>query len=207
MKNLKINENLKTRIKAFGLSLVTLGSGFVIGHSIGEKKTSSSDVNVNSNTEIISEYLEEYINERNSLEQEIKDLLEKKEQLQDDGIPKKEEIFAIRDLIVIENTNINGESNLYILKLSTSDIYHEYQGVFNAWYKMGSYAKEHFPEYVYFDEYEKLFNYLTDEELSMVESNNGLIKTSQLDKILGRIRSEYQENLSQNSIQKNYSNK
>ena len=199
MKNIKINEKLMTRIVSGGLSLVLVASGFALGKLDSKNNSSSKDNNASSD-EFVNEYLEDYITKRSTLEQEIEKLLKQKEELQNS------KTFDVNDLIVIEHTTADSQSDLFILHSSgTGGIYFEYHNNFKAWYKLHDYTEEHVQdfcsEYVHFNEGEPLFNYLTDEEIEKITGNGGKITTLDLDQILNRMRNEYQEQLSQ----KNYS--
>ena len=75
--------------------------------------------------------MEKYVNRRELLEKEIKDLEKKKENL------KSQEKYALKDLVVMENRNISNDTSLNILKEEvTSGIYEEYHHNFHAWYRM-----------------------------------------------------------------------
>ncbi len=197
MKNVKINQEWRNRIISGGLSVVLVMSGFAMGKVDSKRNISSDETEIatetNDNTdEVVDRYLSNYISERNSLEEEIKNLKEKKEKLQN------VEEFDIDDLIVMENVNDKGESNLYILYNSTNSFYHEYHHLFQAWYRMHPYHQEHTldscPTYVHFDEGEPLFNYLNDEEINKLTENGGVFTTIELDEILNRLRNEYKQN-------------
>ena len=199
MKNIKKNEKLMTRIVSGGLSLVLVASGFALGKLDSKNNSSSKDNNASSD-EFVNEYLEDYITKRSTLEQEIEKLLKQKEELQNS------KTFDVNDLIVIEHTTADSQSDLFILhSFGTDGIYYEYHNNFKAWYKLHDYTEEHVQdfcsEYVHFNEGEPLFNYLTDEEIEKITGNGGIITTLDLDQILNRMRNEYQEQLSQ----KNYS--
>ncbi len=192
MKNIRINEKLKTRIISGGLSLVLVASGFGLG-KLDSKDNNSSKNNSTKfmiDNELVDKYLTDYITKREELEKDINSLVKQKEEL------KKEETFDVKNLIVIENSNINNKTNLYILCTTTYDgICYEYHNDFEAWYRMHP-KSEHLSicsEYIHFDECEPLFNYLTDEEIKKITSNGGKIITSDLDKILVRIRADYQK--------------
>lgn len=183
MKNLKFNEKLKNRIAIGGLSFILATSGFVLGKTTSET----------SHNEIVDEHLEDYINKRSQLEKEIDELLKEKEKLQN------HKTFNIDDLIVIEHVTANEQPNLYILYTSPLDngIYYEFHDVFKAWYRMHEDTQEHVydfcSQYVHFNEGQPLFNYLTDEEIEKIISNNGKITTLELDQISNRIKEEYKE--------------
>lgn len=204
MKNIKKNEKLVTRIVSGGLSLVLVASGFALGKLDSKNNNSSKDNNASSD-EFVNEYLEDYITKRSTLEQEIENLLKQKEELQDS------KTFDIEDLIVIEHTKADGQSNLFILYSSGIDgIYHEYHKNFSAWYRLHDDTEEHVydfcPEYVHFNEGEPLFNYLTDEEIEKITSNGGKTTILDLDQILNRMRNEYQEQLSQKTCSRSLTN-
>lgn len=198
MKNVKINQELRNRIISGGLSVVLLMSGFAMGKVDSKRNISSDETEIatetNDNTdEVVDRYLSNYISKRNNLEEEIKNLEEKKKQL------KNVEKFNINDLIVMENVNAKGESNLYILYNSTTNsIYREYHHLFQAWYRMHQDEQNHIPDicpkYVHFDEEELLFNYLNDEEINKLTENGGVFTTIELDEILNRLRNEYKQN-------------
>ena len=184
MKNMKINEKLMTRIVSGGLSIVLVATGFVIG------KLDSKNQNSNVNAEkIVNEYLEEYIAERSSLEEEIEKLLKQKEML------KQSKTFDVQDLVVMKHTKYDNQTDLYIVYPSPgSGIYSEYHGDFQAWYNLHEHTEEHVhdfcSDYVHFYEGRPLFDYLTQEEIEKVENNGGKITTVELDRILQRIREE-----------------
>lgn len=139
---------------------------------------------------VLNKKLEEYANKRDALEREIAALEQKKERL------KTEENFALKDLVVMEDTNIDNDTSLYILKEGvTSGIYEEYHHNFHAWYRMHEEGKhsEICGTYIHFDECYPLFNYLTDEEKQEASDMNGIITTSELDEISERINEEYKE--------------
>lgn len=238
MKNIKINENLKIIIIT-GLSLVLVGSGYKLGKldSKKDKSPKSNDTTVVNNDELIQNYLDEYfekhdvvvkeyldeyiekhdivdvelingylsasINRRDELEREIATLSKQKEQLQN------VEKHHIDNLIVIENTDVTGKTDLYILRtLETAGMCYEYRDCFKAWYGIDEETKKlaGLAEYICFDECQPLFNYLTDKEKEMVENNGGKITTLELDKILGRIRKEYHENKNINKTSQSQNN-
>lgn len=181
--------------------MVALPAAAVIGYLVG-KGGASSEINISEDSEfdeeIIGKYLSEYVRKRSKLEKEIEKLQKEKEQLQNS------ETFNIRDLIVMENVNIENEKELYILEsYSVSGIYHEYHNAFDAWYRMHEGVNDHVrsicSKYVHFDEGEPLFNCLTDEEIELVSKNNGQIKTEDLDKIETRIRAEFVEKEAENN--------
>ncbi len=205
MKNIKINNELKTRIVSGGLSLALVAGGFGLGklvsknNSLSEPSTTSivSEEEKNKNEEIVNEHLDDYIAKRDSLEQEINDLLKQKKQLQN------VQTFDMADLIVMENTNVNNESDLYILCTThIGGIYDEYHDDFTAWYRMHPDSDKHSEicaNYIHFDECQPLFNYLTDEEIKTLTINGGKVTTLELDQILVRIRSEYKKRSSKNN--------
>lgn len=192
MKKIKVNEKLMSRIVSGGLSLVLVASGFALG-KFSSKNNNSND-----------EYLQEYIAERSTLEQEIEELLRQKEELQ------KSETFDVSDLIVIEHTMTDGKSNLFILYPKNNSIYYEYHNSFKAFYKLHDYTEEHVhgfcSEYVHFSDGEPLFDYLTDDEIEKITKNGGKITTLDLDKILIRMRNDYQKQLSEENYSKSLTN-
>lgn len=227
IKNIKLNEGLKIRIISGGLSIVLVATGFVLGKldsknnsfkstnativsddesmfglgKLDSKNNSFPSTNstvVSDNSEdFIKQYLSDYIEKREELENEIASLLEKKERL------KNVETFNMEDLVVMENANVDNETNLYILCASGSGgICYEYHNNFKAWYRMHQGTDNHFDlcsNYIHFNECQPLFNYLTDEEIEALTINGGKITTLELDQILIRIRSEYQKQLSENN--------
>ena len=196
MKKNKSTDVATTIFVAGILTFVIGGIGVMFGRENAEKALSDDD-NIS-----FDEYLEEYIEERSALEKEIDTLMKQKEALENS------KTFDVDDLIVIEHTNVDSESNLFILSSSYGDgIYREYHDDFKAWYKLHEPTNEHTfdfcCEYVHFDEGQPLFYYLNDEEITKISRNGGKTTTSDLDLILGRIRREYQEQLSEDkSLQK-----
>ena len=199
MKNINISSKMRERILTGGLSLVLLTGGFTLGRASSNSNTNETNVNVKSQDEIAREYLDEYIEQRSSLENEIDILIKQKEELQNELSSQKEKTnktFYLSDLIVIKPTERNNLSDVYILDNYAGDTYKEYHNYFKAvackdnnnyetWYNG--------QEYVFFWEYENLFNYLTNEELATVAANDGRITTLELDKIEKRLRNDYQE--------------
>ena len=125
---------------------------------------------------VLNKKLEEYANKRDALEREIAALEQKRERL------KTEENFALKDLVVMEDTNIDNDTFLYILKEGvTSGIYEECHHNFHAWYRMHEEGKhsEICGTYIHFDECYPLFNYLTDEEKQEASDMNGIITNSE----------------------------
>lgn len=196
MKNLNINKDLQNKIIGGGLSFAILVTGYAMGKA---DSNSSKATEVKSQDEIAREYLDEYIEQRSSLENEIDILIKQKEELQNELSSQKEKTnktFYLSDLIVIKPTERNNLSDVYILDNYAGDTYKEYHNYFKAvackdnnnyetWYNG--------QEYVFFWEYENLFNYLTNEELATVAANDGRITTLELDKIEKRLRNDYQE--------------
>lgn len=149
--------------------------------------------------EILDQQLEEYIDKRDTLEKEIADLEEQKAKLE------VEEEFELEDLIVMENEDNYNETSLCILDDSNhSGICEEYHHSFEAWYNLHEDGRhtDSCLHYIHFYEGEPLFNYLTEEEKQEVIDANGIITTSQLDKISDRINSEYKENNSPKTLTK-----
>lgn len=207
MKNIKINEKLRTRIISGGLSLVLVASGFGLGKLDSKNNSSSepSETAIVSEDELVSEYLDDYVAKRDTLEKEIASLQAQKEKLQN------VETFDMEDLVVMENSNVDNENNLYILRTTDcGGICYEYHNEFKAWYRMHPESEEHTNDfccqYIHFNESQPLFNYLTDEEIETLASNDGKITTLELDEILVRIRSEYQQQISENNYSKRLTN-
>lgn len=202
-KNIKFNEKLINRIVSGGLSVVLLVSGYAFG-----KFESKSEDN------LVSEYLEEYSSQRLELEKEIDKLLMKKEKLQQEDVQNKKvvinERFLMERLIVIEYTNADEQPDLAILEECSSKIFLEYHNYFKAWYMPHPVTEEHIADfcsnYVHFYESQPLYYYLTDEEIDNLTYNNGRITTLELDKILARIRSEYQSKLSEKNSSRTLTN-
>lgn len=171
---------------------MTYANGFALG-KFSSKNNNSND-----------EYLQEYIAECSTLEQEIEELLRQKEELQ------KSETFDVSDLIVIERTMTDGKSNLFILYPKDNSIYYEYHNSFKAWCKLHDHTEEHVhgfcSEYVHFSDGEPLFDYLTDDEIEKITRNCGKVTTLDLDKILIRMRNDYQEKLSKENYSKSLTN-
>lgn len=207
MKNIKINEELRTRIISGGLSLVLVAFGFGLGKLDSKNNNSSEPSNTTivsedesvsiSSDELVNQYLGDYIEKRDALEKEIASLSEQKERLQN------VKTFNMEDLVVMENSNVDNETNLYILRATgNGGICYEYHNAFRAWYRMHPESGKHYDwclDYIHFDECQPLFNYLTDEEIETLTDNGGKITTLELDEILTRIRSEYQEQISENN--------
>ena len=199
MKSIKINEKLRTRIISGGLSLVLVASGFCLGKLDSKNNNSSkpSNTTIVSEDEFVNQYLSDYIEKRDALEKKIASLLEQKERLQN------VETFNMEDLVVMENSNVDNETNLYILRATgNGGICYEYHNAFQAWYRLHYESEKHYDwclDYIHFDECQPLFNYLTDEEIETLTNNGGKITTLELDEILVRIRSEYQEQISENN--------
>lgn len=207
MKNLKVNEKLMTIIVTGGISLVTMAVGFGLGRTVSKSDTSkivnetvadSNDTKNVVNGEIINEYLTEYIDKRAALEEDIETLSARKEELQKKN-SRDIKSFDMRNLIVIEHENADNENNLYILDSKGSGpSYNEYHAIFRAWYGLHLHPEtdEHTrgcSDYVYFDEFRPLADYLTEAEIYNVELNDGWVTNLELDEILNRIRKEFQE--------------
>lgn len=199
MKNLQINKKLKDRIISGSLSIILVASGVALG-KLDSKKNNSSK------SDALDEYLNEYIEKRSALEEEIDSLLQQKEEL------KNSETFNISDLIVIEyNNEKNNQTNLYICKHDAGQLYHEYHNEFQAAYGLHLDTDEHIcnacTSLVHFYEGQPLFNYLTDEEIDKIDKNDGEIATLELDEILKRIRVEYKEQAIENNNSKTLTKK
>ena len=142
------------------ISFVVASVGVRALDSETPKKVMTITKNEDTN-DVLNQKLEEYINKRDDLEKEISALEQKKERL------KTEENLALKDLVVMEDTNIDNDTSLYILKEGiTFGIYEEYHHNFHAWYRMHeeSAHSEICGTYIHFDECYPLFNYLTDEK-------------------------------------------
>lgn len=202
MKNIKINEKLRTRIISGGLSVVLVATGFGLG-KLDSKNNTPSNTAIESEEELVNKYLRNYVTKRDALEKEIASLQAQKEKL------KGVETFDMQDLVVMENKNVNNESNLYIL-YGVNSICEEYHNEFKAWYRLHPETEEHIYDrclnYIHFNESQPLFNYLTDEEIETLRNNNGKITTPELDKILARIRAEYREQTLENNHSKSLTN-
>lgn len=205
MKNIKINEKLRTRIISGGLSVVLVATGFGLG-KLDSKNNTPSNTAIESEEELVNKYLRNYVTKRDALEKEIASLQAQKEKL------KGVETFDMQDLVVMENKNVNNESNLYILYSDgvPTDICEEYHNEFKSWYRLHPETEEHTHDvcvgYIHFNESQPLFNYLTDEEIETLRNNNGKITTPELDKILARIRAEYREQTLENNHSKSLTN-
>jgi len=205
MKNIKINDLLRTRIISGGLSLVLIASGFGLGKLDSKNSASeSSNTTIISDDELVNQYLGDYIEKRDALEREIASLLKQKERLQN------VETFNMEELVVMENSNVDNKTDLYILRATgIGGICYEYHNDFRAWYKLHPNSGEHTDScsnYIHFYECQPLFNYLTDEEIETLTNNGGKITTLELDKILARIRSEYQKQISEKNYSRNLIN-
>lgn len=190
MKNIKVNENLVTRIVSGGLSLVLVATGVAIGKFDSKKQTDNMNPD-----KILNQYLDDYIEERSRLEEEIEELLKQKETL------KQSKEYNVQDLIVIKHNNADNESELSIVyPTATSGIYSEYHDAFLAWYQLHDYTEEHVhdfcPKYVHFYEGRVLFDCLTQEEKEKVENSGGKITTFELDNIIVRLKEENDKKLS-----------
>lgn len=192
-----LNKEFKTKLIFHGYVLGVLIVGYVSGYNSG-KNNNSLKINQEN---IVNEYLEEYTQKQDELEKEITSLQEQKEALQNT------KTFNVKDLIVIEYTNENNETIPYILYSNATDgIYTEYHDAFNAWYNMHNYTEEHIydfcPDYIHFGEYNQLFEYLTEDEITTLSNKNGRITNLELDELLNRIRNEYQaeENKSEGTL-------
>ncbi len=171
MKNIKINEKLMTEIISGGLSLVLFASGFTLGKFETEREI---------------KFQEAQIQEAQIQEAQIQETQIKQE--------KNEKLYSLKDMIVSE-LSFGDESNLFILQeYFNSDSYFEYRHVFDAKYNSESHKKHCSEEcmlnYVHFDNFKPLIDYLTIDE---IEKFNGKIKQSELDYILNNIRSEYNQ--------------
>lgn len=194
MKNLNINKDLQNKIIGGGLSFAILVTGYAMGKA---DSNSSKATEVKSQDEIAREYLDEYIEQRSSLEKEIDKLIKQKEELQNS------ETFNLDELIVVTPTEENKLDNLYILN-GNGPIYYEYHDEFKAFYNLHENNDEHTydfcPEYVHLSgEIDLLFNYLDDEEIEKVNSRGGEITTLELDEIENRLRSDYQKEINESN--------
>ena len=193
---MKVNEKLVKRLAAGGVGITIFFTGFGLG-KYSYKIESLFKNNDKSESKTIDDYLAEYVEKRDSLEREIADLTKQKQSI----INSK--TFNLYELTVIENENVKGEKNLYILYSSdTSPIYYEYHDDFVAYYNLHEYTTEHVQpfcsKYVHFYEGRPLIDYLSDEQVSTISKNGGTITTEQLDEILSSIREEYKNNENQN---------
>lgn len=182
---------MKKEVKNFVLVILAVyGVSNLLSSTVSNKQVNITNNQENNLDDLLNQKLEEYVSRRKLLEQEIKDLEKKKENL------KVQEKYALKDLVVMENRNISNDTSLYILKEETvSGIYEEYHHNFHAWYKMHE-EGEHTDicgTYIHFDECYPLFNFLTEDELHEASENNGIFTTSGLDKISERINKEYKE--------------
>lgn len=183
--------NMKKEVRNFVLvTLAVYGASNLLLSAVDKSKENITNDQESNLDDLLNQKLEEYVSKRELLEQEIKDLEKKKENLKD------QEKYALKDLVVMENRNISNDTSLYILKEeTTSGIYEEYNHNFHAWYKMHE-EGEHTDicgTYIHFDECYPLFNYLTEEEQNEASENNGIFTTSELDEISERINKEYKE--------------
>lgn len=198
MKNINISSKMRERIITGGLSLVLLTGGFALGRASSNSNINEDNVNVKSQDEIAREYLDEYIEQRSSLEKEIDKLAKQKEDLQNELSSQKEKTnkkFYLADLIVVKPTERNNLSDVYILNNTAGSSYEEYHNYFKALACNDNHNETWYngEEYVFFWEYENLFSYLTDDELATVAANDGRITALELDKIEKRLRNDYQE--------------
>ncbi len=112
MKKVKFNKQLLARAISGGMSLVLVTSGCGLGKSNSKKIVYyelGNTTNV-SNDKLNNQYLNDYIVTHDTLlERENTSLLEPEETLQNI------ETFNIENLIVMENTNENNQSDIYIL--------------------------------------------------------------------------------------------
>ncbi len=190
MKKVNFNKDLIVRVISGGLGFVLAGT---IGYETGKLNSKLDTDSIDSS--IVSEYLEGYVKKRKSLEDDIEKLEEEKEEL------GRNKTFEIMKLVVTEYARKDGESTLYILEPSLSNIekfYYEYHDNFQAIYKAHDYTEEHIfdfcPKYVHITNVQPLFNYLNDDELKRISQSYGKVTITDLDSIQDRIRHEYQEN-------------
>lgn len=107
-------------------------------------------------------------------------------------INEKSQTFNISDLVVIKNTKENQVTDFNILHaIDDSGLYHEYHYDFKE--NMQENTETMGDSYIYFGVYQPLYTYLTEEEFEMIIMNNGEITVSELDKILDRIRADYEK--------------
>ena len=187
---MKVNEKLVKRLAAGGVGITIFFTGFGLGKCSYKIESLFNKNNNKSESKTIDDYLAEYVEKRDSLEREIADLTKQKQSI----INSK--TFNLYELTVIENENVKGEKNLYILySYDTSPIYYEYHDDFVAYYNLHEYTTEHVQpfcsKYVHFYEGRPLIEYLSDEQISTISKNGGTITTEQLDEILYSIREEY----------------
>lgn len=206
---LRENKELITRIVSGGLSLGLVIGGFAAGRwtskptssvtstvdSFDETKYDSMlaeaiDTMQKSGNSSVDKSLEEYIDRRDALQKEIDELKAKKQELQNTRT------LDVDSLIVMENKNVDGKSELYILETVdyASGICYEYHRDFIGGYRLHQPTGSHTElcgNIIHFDECTPLFNYLTDDEIQMITKNNGKVTTLELDEILARIRKEY----------------
>lgn len=178
----------------FGLSFF---AGLTIGGS--RKNTVSNNNQVTSNN-IVDENLFESIEiSPINLQQMIWD------------VKKQNHWFDISDLIVIESVDAYNEKDLYILEQynhnSLGVYYHEYRWLFYACYPTieGKNCWVN-ADKVCVNEFQPLFNYLTEEEMQEITRNDGQISTFELDQILTRIRQEYKIQQEQNNFSRTLEN-
>ena len=194
MKNLNINKDLQNKIIGGGLTFTILVTGYAMGKA---DSNNTKTTEVKSQDEIAREYLDEYIEQRSSLEKEIDKLIKQKEGLQNN------EIFYLSELIVVTPTEENRLDNVYILD-GNGPFYYEYHDEFKAFYNLHAKNDEHTydfcPDYVHlYGETDLLFDYLTDEEIEKVNSRGGEITTLELDEIENRLRSDYQKEINESN--------
>lgn len=181
MKNIKWNDQLINRIISGGLSIVLVTTGYCLGKSNTEK--------------IVTQALDDYIEQQESLEKEIEELtIEKEKLLNDKEQLRNTRYFDYSNLVVIESLDENNQSNLYICEGGFDNPFlREYHNEFSVIYKMPNYewATKTFPDYTQVDNYKGIISFLTDEELRKVVVNKGMITDYELDEILVRIREDY----------------
>lgn len=235
MKNIKINKELRTRIILGGLSLVLVASGFGLGNSGSKNNNESEDINASivSIDGLVSyesiNQLGDFDEKYDTLEKESPSLTEQKKRTQSD------KTFNIENLIVLENTNENNQSDLYILHVTNDDgtcyeyyerninesnqsnshildvpngdgTCYEHCNEFKTWFGLYLDIDENmydlWPGYIYCNNCQPLFSYLTDTEIESLLSNSGKITRLDLEKISARIRNEHKQQLSENNYSK-----
>lgn len=196
MKKIKIDKSVILGSVCIGLCATQIALLGKIDSDNASMRDEISIINENQamgiNEDLINKYLKSYIDRSEKLQEEIEHLEKQKEYLYDD---KK---FDADHLIVIKNTNVNNENTLYILNGIdySNGFFVEYRYEFNAIYNDDRRITNLQISAIHFNEYEPLINYLTDEEIAMIGQHKGKVTTSELDKILARIREEYKNQLS-----------
>jgi len=171
------NDHLTKKILS-GTLAITI---FLTGYSLG-KRNSKQGPNLGVDTYKINYDTKNYGLESKFVEIKYGEAQEKN---------GNKEGFNAQQLFVMEGSNINDESNLYILNQigPNSNLYEEYHGLFGMYYGMDfSNCNVYYYKYADFNRFQPLTNYLTEDEMARLVNTNGKISSSELDVVLNRIR-------------------